>query len=119
MAILLYIVTGCYWNYFHKLGTTSHREYIEVKVKDKQGTFGFWKETAQKHGPWEKKVIKLYLIGHWARQRSEIIVMRVIQTSTDFAGDTNPAKFNQIPNINACQHKYFQHWHNSHENRKP
>ena len=67
----------------------------------------------------KKKVIKLYLISHRARPISEIIVMRVIQTSADFAGDTNPAKFNQIPNINACQHKYFQHWHNYHENRKP
>ena len=66
----------------------------------------------------KKKVIKLYLIGHRARPRSEIIVMRVIQTSTDFAGDKNPAKFNQIPSINACQHKYFQYWHNSQENCK-
>ena len=72
-------------------------------------------ETAQKPGLW-KKIIIVYLIGHWARQRREIIVMRVIQTSSDFAGDTNPAKYNQIPSINACQHKYFQHWHNS---RKP
>ena len=98
------------------MGTTSHREYIEAKVKDKQGTFGLWNCT--KTWPLKKKVIKLYLIGHWARQRREIIVMRVIQTSSDFAGDTNPAKYNQIPSINACQHKYFQYWHNSQENRK-
>ena len=57
MTILLSFLTG--WNYFHKMGTTSHREYIEAKVKDKQSSHGERQQKQQRHHLQQQKETNL------------------------------------------------------------